>query len=259
MLTRSQPVPQLETLSREHPAGGTRFRAYLRKQQVCHIEQTTASIALSPDALTVAGGSLGQSIDPCNMSVRLWDTRTGALRLTLKGHHNTVSSVCYSPNGNELVSADEAGLVKLWDAKTGALRLTLPSKRPYKKAQASFTSNGRLLATITDNLTEMGYGPGRRTIDRTIEIWDVRAKTLLRTLDAHKKGARCIAISSDGKLLASGGYRDTVQIWDVATGKLLKSLDTPNNGAVSLAFSPSNTLLAGAIHQTSEIKFWNVS
>ena len=230
-------------------------------------KQTTASIAVSPDGGTLAGGSLGWDVDPFNLSVRVWDIKTGRLRLTLKGHHNTVGSVAYSSDGKELVSADEGGTVKLWNVRTGALLLTLPNSRPYKRARAMFVSEGKLLATITDNLRERGYATGgapnfqfvqTRPIDKTIEVWDVRAKKLLHTLDAHEKGVRCMAISQDGKLLASGSYQDPVKLWDIATGELSQTLDASVDGAISLDFSPDGKQLAGAIQHTGKIKLWSI-
>ena len=38
-------------------------------------------------------------------TVRLWDAVTGKEKLTLRGHEDLVSSVAFSPDGRQLVSA----------------------------------------------------------------------------------------------------------------------------------------------------------
>ena len=49
-------------------------------------------IAFSPD-----GGELVSGFD--DNTVRVWDVQTGALLQVIKGHHERVTSVTYSPDG----------------------------------------------------------------------------------------------------------------------------------------------------------------
>ena len=66
------------------------------------------SVAISPDALYVAAGSLDKI-------VRVWDTRTGYLLERLEGHKDSVYSVAFAPDGKTLVSGSLDKTLKLWD------------------------------------------------------------------------------------------------------------------------------------------------
>ncbi|MYG00411.1 hypothetical protein F4212_14950 [Candidatus Poribacteria bacterium] len=57
-------------------------------------EHVIHSAAYSPDNKTIATGSW-------DGTGRLWDTRTGKNRKTLKGHTYGISSVAYSPDGKQ--------------------------------------------------------------------------------------------------------------------------------------------------------------
>src|SRR5687767_8450928 len=46
-----------------------------------------------------------------------------------------------------------------------------------------------------------------------------------RTLRGHSDGIYTLALSPDGKLLASGGRDRTIKLWDLATGKEHSTLE----------------------------------
>jgi len=55
-----------------------------------------------------------------DQTVWLWDTATGALLQTLKGHSEYVGSVAFSPDSKQVVSGSDDQTVQLWDVATGA-------------------------------------------------------------------------------------------------------------------------------------------
>src|SRR5262245_44993061 len=69
---------------------------------------------------------------------------------------------------------------------------------------------------------------------------------------------QCIALSADGKILASGGPEPMVRLWDAATGKRLRQISANAMGVHGLAFSPDGKNLASA-NADGTVSVWEVS
>jgi WD40 repeat protein len=78
------------------------------------------------------------------------------------------------------------------------------------------------------------------------------------TLRGHTDEVRCVAISPDGKVLASGGADNTIRFWDLATGKEQATLKKAAIHWVdSVAYSPDGKVLASGAGGNT-IKLWDV-
>ena len=76
------------------------------------------SAAFSPDGSRIVTASRDKT-------AKVWDAKSGAEILTLKGHTDRVTSASFSPDGSRIVTASVDKTAKVWDAKSGAEVLTL--------------------------------------------------------------------------------------------------------------------------------------
>jgi hypothetical protein len=77
-----------------------------------------SSVAVTADGTRIVTASGDQT-------ARVWDAKTGAELLQLKGHAGAVSSVAVTPDGTRIVTGSGDQTARVWDAKTGAELLQL--------------------------------------------------------------------------------------------------------------------------------------
>jgi WD40 repeat protein len=216
--------------------------------------------ALSPDGkLVAAAGADGR--------VWVWDVDTGALRHF--NHEAPVTGVTWSPTGDVLVSV---GLVpspsaRLWDPSTGTLlHPPLPHLLPLKAAV--FSPDGRRLAAYGDGpvariwdvgtgilvtslehppgdipVTSAAFGPAGDMIvtgrGRFARLWDVETGKERVTFTPHTGNVTDVAISLDGKQVATASLDSLVRIWTAATGELESAPNSHAGFAINdVEFSP---------------------
>ena len=94
------------------------------------------------------------------MTARVWDARTGAEVLTLKGHTDTVLSAARpAPTAGDILTASADGTARVWDPTGAELR---HAQRTHQSRQVGKVQPRRLA-----NLTGSD--------DRTARVWDARS------------------------------------------------------------------------------------
>lgn len=100
-------------------------------------------------------------------------------------------------------------------------------------------------------------GAGRAGVKGQVILIDVKTNSVLQDFQGHSDAVYAIAMSPDGKYLASGSYDRSIIIWDLGEGKEKLRL-TGHNGAVTdLDFHPSGELLAST-STDGTVKLWHV-
>ncbi|MBV9864001.1 MAG: WD40 repeat domain-containing protein [Abitibacteriaceae bacterium] len=110
------------------------------------------------------------------------------------------------------------------------------------------THTGRAVGVerIKDGIMSMSYAPGIVTTvgGENMVIWNTQPLKPRRVIKKWLDDS--LALTSDGQLLASGGYRGQITLWDTTSGKRLAILNTEGGAIGTLTFSPHNTILAAA-------------
>jgi WD40 repeat protein len=95
--------------------------------------------------------------------------------------------------------------------------------------------------------------------DRSVALWDVRTHRQLGHSPEHRGSLCAVAVSHDGKRLASGCSANTIKFWNPADmRKSLKSISYHESVIRSLCFSPDGRTLASG-SEDDTVKLWNVT
>jgi WD40 repeat protein len=183
------------------------------------------TVAYSPDGKLLASGGVDEGKDV--YSLRIWDVGTGKeLRKCELPKNEPPTYISWDPNNNGKFAAVVAeDVMHIFDATMG--KEVIPLKH-YWPSRVIYSPDGKTLASA-------GSGP-------TIRHWDAATgKELHLEFEGHLSGVSAVAVTADGKLVASGG--ESIRLWDPANGKMVRKIEV-KGGVSCLAFAPDGKTLA---------------
>ncbi|MCY2978462.1 MAG: protein kinase [Planctomycetota bacterium] len=205
-------------------------------------------------------GRADQLLDDCPDVMRNWEwsylkTLCHAELQTLRGHHDRVSCLDYSPDGKTIASGSgvwgqaRPGEVILWDAETGKIRARLRGHNGSVMG-LKFSPDGQKIASSA-NSWEDGRGA-------FVNVWSALGEKLF-TLPAPSENGFDVAFSPDGKQLAIGSADGPIRFWDAISGRRLQLTLMGHKGNVyQVQFSPDGQRLVSAGRDGS-VRVWNLA
>jgi WD40 repeat protein len=204
--------------------------------------------ALSPDGKTIALCE--------NSGLVLLDSRTGK---EVNRFDNPDLSGCAfmtnSPNGKTIAVATYEG-VELLDVESGKVqgKLATTNIRHFVGA-ISFSDDGQRIALGAEDFKAK----------LNVTVWSADGFKKLHSLEVLQNSQARVALSGDGKLLATWGQHSssaviprTIQLWDTVTGKELKQIVVEGYGVYAVALSPNGKEMAVADSTGSIISILDV-
>lgn len=195
------------------------------------------ALAFSNDGSILASGGFG------NTTIQLWNLESDTKHSTL--FSKSVSKSVYTLGfiGKTLLSFDSSGRITYWNIGNGDILTELKKVNPNKAAAFSPTTK---YVAVADTINK-------------IHIYDTSLsnKHLVLQDDGFKGGIISLAITSNNKILVSGGDDEFIRIWDIEERKQIKSLNVQDAKITSIAISPNDKIIASG-DASKEIILWNV-
>jgi serine/threonine protein kinase/WD40 repeat protein len=235
------------------------------------------SMDFSPDGSHIVTGAYGGT-------VHVWATDGTGAPLTVGTHPAPVFDAGFSPDGSLIMSAARDSAVRIWQADGGGevAAFDVPGRWPG----ASFSPDGTQIVTasrdgkivvrpvdgsgdsiLVSDLDTQAFFPiftpdGRHVIagadDNKVRMWPVEGTGEVRVLAEHKGLWGRVALSSDGRLLATTSYVDnTARIWALGTADPPIILRGHSNEVSAAVFSRDDKRIV-TTSLDSTVRVWDV-
>ncbi|CAM6044734.1 unnamed protein product [Sphagnum compactum] len=174
------------------------------------------SIAFDPGNEWFCTGSADRTI-------KIWETGTGKLKLTLTGHIEQVRGLAVSPRHPYMFSAGDDKQVKCWDLE-------------YNKVIRSYHGHlsGVYCLALHPTLDILMTG-GRDSVCR---VWDMRTKAQIFALSGHENTVCSVITQATDPQVVTGSHDTTIKLWDLAAGKSMSTLTFHKKSVRALALHP---------------------
>jgi len=189
-------------------------------------------VAISPD---------GDTALLCYLSaIEVWNTRTRTLRATLEGHDDSVSTVCFSPDGSVFVSGSFDSTLRVWDV--ASLDCIAVLKQHVDGInRVAFSPDGKYLASAGE--------------DAKICVWDAQLQFKFHL--NHPASVRELAFSPDSSQIASQSAGSGIHIWDLETCEVVKQLQVNSRQSSRFAYTADGQHLIVCTCENEYVK-WSI-
>lgn len=246
-------------------------------------------VALSRDGRWAAAP--GSGVDAA--AVLLWDVETGELVRRFTGHEGNVTSIMFSPDQSQLISASWDNTLILWNVARGE-QIHRFIGHTGAVFDVAFSPDGNLLisgsedrtmilwdvatATVlrrfegfTDSVNTVAFSPDERSIvagmgtiryvagnyaDSDLHLFDVASGAETRRFEGHTAPVTVIAFSSDGSTILSGSTDASVRLWDVASGQEIRRFNGQTTAIWSIGYSLDGKYIAAG-SQDGTVMVWD--
>jgi WD40 repeat protein len=226
-------------------------------------------LAFSPDGQYVAAGDVDH-----DSSIRIWNLKSRTQTHVIQKQTRTIHALEFTPDGRNLISASADQSIYWWDVESARHVRSLHADDQV--TSSALSADGSLLVhngggqevLLCDGVTgkplpglpvgdlfihRVAFGLGKRLLitteyqTSTVRLWRLaeRSRSCSLENDRERWSNPEIAVSPDGKALATTEKNGTVRLWELATGKERLRINLEGVKDVSgIAFAAHGQVLA---------------
>jgi len=124
----------------------------------------------------------------------------------------------------------------------------------------ALSPNGRMLTAVGCDVNSTRLA----STTTNVTMWDVQTGSLIRAFQIPNHALKTVALSADGRVLATAGFRyesnvkavGQVKLWDTATGRCIWTL-TVGKPVIAVAFRPDGGVLATG-ELGGDVRLWSL-
>lgn len=131
--------------------------------------------------------------------ISIYEVKSGKIVCSWQGHNNLISSISFSPNNKQIVTASYDGTIKVWETQTGK-EISTSSKVCASLTKALFSIDGK-------NVISSAF-------DGIIYTWDAQSGEEIQDFAAHCSVVNSLAFSSDGNMFITSSDDNTIRLWN---------------------------------------------
>jgi hypothetical protein len=215
------------------------------------------NILPSPDGKYILSSASPRSIEASN-SIQVWDAKNGKRILDFARHvtkgyspNHGVAAMLFLSDLKTVLTAAGDNVIRLWDVPSGNQVLDIDQGKRSSKddSQSPVEKQVTSLAISRDKRIAVSGGYWN------LHLWDLTNGAELKKFQAHYM-IEGVAITPDGRTIATGSKDGIIRIWDAASGVMIAENGGHQGPINALTYYKDGRFLISA-SEDGTVRFWD--